>query len=67
MYKRIAELETEHKSFRRKIAQLELGPNVNVITTTVPIEKSIDFYKKKSVTNRELALIEKHNDKYFQF
>jgi hypothetical protein len=51
MYKRISELETEHKSFRRKIAQLEFGTNVNILTKTVPIEKQIDFYTKKS-TNR---------------
>lgn len=57
MYKRISELETEHKNFRRKIAQLELGPNVNVITTTIPIEKSIDFYRSKSVTKRMLIFI----------
>jgi hypothetical protein len=51
MYKRISELETEHKNFRRKIAQLEFGTNVNILTKTVPIEKQIDFYTKKS-TNR---------------
>ena len=49
MYKQISELEKEHKSFRRKIAQLELGSNVHVLTTTIPVEKRIDFYTKKSI------------------
>ncbi|CAF3446758.1 unnamed protein product [Rotaria socialis] len=56
MYKRITQLESEHKKFRRKIAQLELGPNVNVLTTTVPVEKSIHFYKKKSMENQNESL-----------
>jgi len=50
MYKRISELENEHKNFRRKIAQLELGPHVNILTKTIPIEKQIDFYTKKSTS-----------------
>ena len=51
MYQRISELENEHKSFRRKIAQLEFGPDVNILTKTIPTTKEIDFYKKKP-TNR---------------
>jgi hypothetical protein len=52
MYKQISELETEHKNFKRKIAQLELGPDVNVLIRTIPTVKQIDFYTKKS-TNRK--------------
>jgi hypothetical protein len=52
MYKRISELETEHKNFRKKIGRLELGTNVNILTKTIPIEKQINFYTKKS-TNRK--------------
>ena len=48
MYKKISELESEHKNFRRKIAQLELGSHVNVLTHTIPSIKQIDFYTKKS-------------------
>jgi hypothetical protein len=55
MYKRISELETEHRNFRRKIGQLELGPHVNILIKTIPIEKQIDFYTKKS-TNRKKNL-----------
>ncbi|CAF1677281.1 unnamed protein product, partial [Adineta ricciae] len=53
MYKRISELETEHKNFRRKIAQLELGTDVNIITKTIPATKQIDFYTKKSTGKME--------------
>lgn len=52
MYKQISDLENEHKSFRRKIAQLELGPDVNILIKTIPTTKQIDFYTKKS-TNRK--------------
>jgi hypothetical protein len=55
MYKRISELETELKNFRRKIGQLELGPHVNILKKTIPIIKQIDFYTKKS-TNRKRNL-----------
>ncbi len=53
MYKRISELETEHRNFRRKIGQLELGPHVNILIKTIPIEKQIDFYTKKSTNRKE--------------
>jgi hypothetical protein len=52
MYKRISELESEHKSFRRKIGHIELGANINILTKTIPVEKQIDFYRKKSTNNR---------------
>lgn len=47
MYKTISELENEHKRFRRKIVELELGANVNVLTRTIPVQKSIDVYQTK--------------------
>ncbi len=53
MYKRISELENEHKNFRRKIGQLEFGTNVNILVKTIPIEKQIDFYTKKSTNRKE--------------
>ncbi len=66
MYKRISELETEHKNFRRKIGQLELGPDVNILVKTIPIVKQIDFYTKKS-TNRKRNLPKKLLSLYLIF
>ena len=57
MYKRISELETEHKNFRRKIAQLELGTDVNIITKTIPATKQIDFYTKKSTGSEKFVFL----------
>lgn len=48
MYERISQLEFDHKQFRQKIAQLEFGPNVHVLTKTIPVRKSIDVYQRKS-------------------
>ncbi|CAF0928943.1 unnamed protein product [Rotaria sordida] len=59
MYKQISELENEHKNFRRKIAQLELGSHVNVLIKTIPSEKPIHFYTKKSINNRRFILNKK--------
>ncbi|CAF4167579.1 unnamed protein product [Adineta steineri] len=53
MYKQISELENEHKNFRRKIGQLEFGSNVNILVKTIPVEKQIDFYSKKSTNQTE--------------
>ncbi|CAF0947534.1 unnamed protein product [Rotaria sp. Silwood1] len=63
MYKQISELENEHKNFRRKIAQVELGANVNVLTKTIPVEKSIHFYTKKSINHQHETLNEFFNKK----
>jgi len=57
MYKKLSELEIEHKRFRRKIGQIELGPNVCVITRTIPVEKSIDAYEKKNESNRKGSFV----------
>lgn len=57
MYKRISELENEHKRFRRKIAELELGPHVRVITRTIPVEKSIETYEKKTTPDHSGTLM----------
>ncbi|CAF0921416.1 unnamed protein product [Rotaria sp. Silwood1] len=64
MYKQISELENEHKNFRRKIAQVELGANVNVLTKTIPVEKSIHFYTKKSINHQHETLNEFFNKKF---
>lgn len=61
MYKKLSQLEIEHKRFRRKIGQIELGPNVCVITRTIPVEKSIDFYEKKN----ERSVCEETLDEFF--
>ena len=53
MYKRISELEADHRNFRRKIAHIELGPHVNVLTRTIPVDKSLHFYTKKPIKQRE--------------
>jgi hypothetical protein len=69
MYKRISELESEHKNFRRKIGQLEFGTNANILVKTIPIEKQIDFYTKKS-TNRRKIINKKQKKisfRYFYF
>ena len=53
MYGRISELEKEHKNFRRKIGQIELGAEVNVLTRTIPVEKTMHFYAPKPVKARQ--------------
>lgn len=53
MYERISELEKEHKNFRRKIGQIELGAEVNVLTRTIPVEKTVHFYAPKPVQARQ--------------
>ena len=53
MYQRISELEKEHRNFRRKIAQIEMGAEVNVLTRTITVDKSIHFYSPKPVTARQ--------------